>query len=145
MIFEFSKVTNIGMWIACPLIIECHLLNQNQFTNMPVIRDQKMTWNSWFLPPNTPLLRIFEISFFFRNVDHVEVKRMPLEKNRNCRTAGRPRWRWLRGILMDICYCTSMDGAASQPLTITLLYHRLILLTVYWSSPIPLPNQQRHL
>ena len=29
-------------------------------------------------PPNTPLLRIFEISFF-RNVDHVEAKRMPFE------------------------------------------------------------------
>ena len=83
---------------------------------------------------------------------------------RHCRTAGRPRWRWLRGILVDICYCASMDGADSQPLTITLPYHRLILLTVYWSSriprcwralkpqetnkqtsPIPLPNQQRHL
>ena len=31
-----------------------------------------------FCPPNTPLLRIFEISFF-RNVDHVEAKRMPFE------------------------------------------------------------------
>ena len=29
-------------------------------------------------PPNNPFLRIFELPFF-RNVDHVEAKRMPFE------------------------------------------------------------------
>ena len=51
------------MWITCPFSIECHVLDQNRFTNGPVMRDPKNTWSSWFCPPNTPLLRIFEISF----------------------------------------------------------------------------------
>ena len=43
--------------------------------------------------PLIPLLRIFEISFF-RNVDHVEAKRMSLNfKNRQVRTGN------LRGVL----------------------------------------------
>ena len=40
------------MWITYPFPIECHLLDQNRFTNVPVISDQKCTWNSWFLPPS---------------------------------------------------------------------------------------------
>ena len=52
---------------------------QNRFTNMPVICDKKKVPETHsFCPPNTPLLRIFEISFF-RNVDHVEAKQMPFE------------------------------------------------------------------
>ena len=74
------------MWITCPFPIECYLLDQNRFTNEPVIRDQKSTWNSWFLPPYTPFYKFFNF-LFFRNVDHVEVKRMPLNfKNRPVRT-----------------------------------------------------------
>ena len=61
-IFQSDKY----MWITCPFPIDCHLLDQNRFTNVPVIRDQKSTWHSWVLPPNTPLLRIFEISLFYK-------------------------------------------------------------------------------
>ena len=38
----------------------------------------KSTWNSCFLPPNTPLYEFLKF-LFFRNVDHVEAKRMPFE------------------------------------------------------------------
>ena len=97
MIFEFSK-SDKHMWITCLFPIECHLLDQNRFTNVPVICDQKSTWNSWFLPPPPiPLLRIFEISFFFTNVDHVEAKRMQFEfwkltgKKRRSQGGGGPK------------------------------------------------------
>ena len=73
-IFQSDK----HMWITCPFPIDCPLLDRNRFTNVPVIRDQKSIWNSWFLPPKYPLLRIFEISFF-RNVDRVEANIMPFE------------------------------------------------------------------
>ena len=59
-IFQSDK----HMWITCPFPVDCPLLDQNRFTNVPVMRDQKNAWNSWFLPPLYPLLRIFE-NFFF--------------------------------------------------------------------------------
>ena len=36
------------MWITCPFPIDCHLLDQNRFTNVLVI---KSTWNPCYLTP----------------------------------------------------------------------------------------------
>ena len=66
------------MWIACPFPIECHLLHQNRFTNVPVIRDQKKYLKFMVFAPLIPPFTNFW-NFFFINVDHVEAKRMPFE------------------------------------------------------------------
>ena len=53
MIFEFSKVTKICEIPVHSLSNTYHLLPQNRFTNVPVIRDEKVPEIHRFFP-NTP-------------------------------------------------------------------------------------------
>ena len=50
--------------------------NASRLLGHPVL-DQKSTWNSWFLPPNTPFYEF--LKFLFRNIGHVDANRMPFE------------------------------------------------------------------
>ena len=57
-IFQSDK----HMWITCPFPVDCPLLDQNRFTNVPVMRDKKIPEIYGFYPPYTPF---YEFLIFF--------------------------------------------------------------------------------
>ena len=84
------SMTCIRLWFLNFQKWQTYVNNLSIPYRMPLVGSKsvhKRAGNTWskkylkfmvFCPPNTPLLRIFEISFF-RNVDNVEAKRMPFE------------------------------------------------------------------